>query len=88
MGIVPEDQSLLGLEGAGVVKRVGRHASAYRIGQRVIISRRGCFANRILCPTDSVYPLPDLMSFEVRRTLHLRFGVRQRLTLNYRKRPR
>lgn len=66
MGIVPENQSLLGLEGAGVIRRVGKHAGAYKAGQRVIISRRGCFANRVLCPTDGVYPLPDSMSFEVR----------------------
>ena len=67
MGIVPENQSLLGLEGAGVVRQVGKNASAYRVGQRVIISMRGCFANRVLCPTDCVYPLPDSMCFEVRR---------------------
>lgn len=66
MGIVPENQSLLGLEGAGVVRRVGKNASAYRIGQRVIISARGCFANRVLCHMDGIYPLPDSMSFEVR----------------------
>ena len=65
MGIVPENQSLLGLEGAGIVRRVGKRANAYQAGQRVIISRRGCFANRVLCPTDGVYPLPDSMSFEV-----------------------
>lgn len=38
MGIVPENQSLLGLEGADVVRRVGNDTSAYRVGQRVIIS--------------------------------------------------
>ena len=67
MGIVPENQSLLGLEGAGVIRRVGKNASAYIVGQRVIVNGRGCFANRIICPTDYVYHLPDSMSFEVRR---------------------
>lgn len=66
MGIVPENQYLPGLEGAGVMRRIGPKAHMCKEGQRVIISRRGCFANRVLCPRDSVYPLPDSMSFEVK----------------------
>lgn len=62
MRIVPENQSLLGLEDAGVVRRVGNDTSAYRVGQRVIISMKGCFANRVLCPTDCICPLLDSMS--------------------------
>lgn len=81
MGIVPEDQSLLRLEDAGVVRRVGKNASAYRVGQRVIISMKDCFANRVLCPTDCAYPLPDSMSFEVKgRFVYIFvFGLNQRL---------
>lgn len=66
MGIAPVNQSLLGLEGAGVVKRVGNNTSAYRVGQRVITSMKGCFANRVLYPTDYVHPLPSSVSFKVR----------------------
>ncbi|KAI9720556.1 MAG: Type I Iterative PKS [Chrysothrix sp. TS-e1954] len=69
MGIVPENQHLLGLEGAGVVRRVGKHASQFHIGQRVLVHKKGCFANRVQATTDGVYPLPDDMSYEEASTL-------------------
>lgn len=69
MGIVPENQYLLGLEGAGVVRRVGSAASQFHVGQRVLVHKKGCFANRVQATTDGVYPLPDDMSFEAASTL-------------------
>lgn len=66
MGIVPENQYLLGLEGAGVVRRVGKLANDYKAGQRVLIFKKGTFANRSIATTERVHHIPDTMSFEVR----------------------
>lgn len=65
MGIVPENQFLLGLEGAGVVRRVGKLANNYKVGQRVLIFKKGTFANRSIATTERVHHIPDTMSFEV-----------------------
>lgn len=64
MGIVPENQHLLGLEGAGVIRRVGKSVKSLKIGQRVMVFEKGTFANRIIATTERVYPLPDRVSFE------------------------
>lgn len=70
LGIVPENQYLLGLEGAGVIHRVGRQALAsFHVGQRVLVYRRGSFGNKVQCPVEGVHPIPDWMSFEEAATL-------------------
>ncbi|KAL3424012.1 beta-ketoacyl synthase domain-containing protein [Phlyctema vagabunda] len=69
MGIVPENEHLLGLEGAGTIRRVGKSATSYKIGQRVLVFEKGCFGNRIIATTERVYALPDSMSFEEASTL-------------------
>lgn len=67
MGIVPENQHLLGLEGAGVIRRVGRLATSFRVGQRVMVVAKGTFGNRVIATTERTYPIPDSLSFEVRK---------------------
>ncbi|KAI9651886.1 MAG: Type I Iterative PKS [Alyxoria varia] len=70
MGIVPENQQLLGLEGAGYVRRVGKNLRApFCVGQRVLVFEKGTFANRIIATTERTYPIPDSMSFEEASTL-------------------
>lgn len=64
MGIVPDNEHLLGLEGAGVIRRLSPDVQKYRIGQRVLVFEKGTFANRIIATTERVYPLPDTMTFE------------------------
>ncbi len=65
MGIVPENEHLLGLEGSGIIRRVGTCTTSLKIGQRVLVYEKGTFANRIQLTPERVYPLPDSMSFEV-----------------------
>lgn len=65
MGLVPGDEGLLGLDGGGVIRRVGRQTGSLRVGQRVVVSRKGSFANRVQSPIEAIHPLPDWMSFEV-----------------------
>ena len=70
MGIVPENPTLLGLEGAGVVKRVSPKASqSYKIGDRVLVFEKGTFGNRVIATTERVAHIPDWMSFEEASTL-------------------
>ena len=65
MSIVPENEYLLGLEGAGIVRRVGE-GTDYKIGERVAVLRNGTFANRIQVPTERTHRIPDSLSFEVK----------------------
>ena len=65
MGIVPENQHLLGLEGAGIIKRAGPLASHFSVGQRVLMFEKGTFGNRIIATKERTYAIPDNMTFEV-----------------------
>lgn len=67
MGIVPENEFLLGLEGAGTIRRAG--STSYRVGQRVLVFEKGTYANRIIATTERVYPIPDSMTYEEASTL-------------------
>ncbi|KAL4903835.1 hypothetical protein BDW74DRAFT_179426 [Aspergillus multicolor] len=71
LGIVPENRYLLGLEGAGVIRRIANlgEGSPFHIEQRVVICRRGSFANRVQCPIEGVHAIPDWMSFEEAATI-------------------
>jgi NADPH:quinone reductase-like Zn-dependent oxidoreductase len=65
MGIVPENEHLLGLEAGGVVRRVGSDAGGqFQVGDRVAILVNGTFANRIQCPVERAHRIPDFLSFE------------------------
>ena len=66
-GLIPGNQRLLGYEGAGTIIRSG--STLYRTGQRVLFTKPGSFANRIIAKTELVYPIPDSMSFEEAATL-------------------
>ena len=71
MGIVLENEHLLGLEGAGIVRRVGKGADRFKIGDRVAVLRTGTFANRIQCPIERAHHIPDSLSFEDASTIPL-----------------
>ena len=70
MGIVPENQYLLGLEGAGTIRRVSKKAAdSYKIGDRVLVFEKGTFGNRIIATTERTHHIPDWMSYEEASTL-------------------
>jgi NADPH:quinone reductase-like Zn-dependent oxidoreductase len=69
MGIVPENEYLLGLEGAGVVRRVGKDVNSLKTGQRVLLHNKGTFANRLQVYPEKCHVIPDEVSFEVSRPL-------------------
>lgn len=65
MGLLQANEYLLGLEGGGVIRRLGLNTGSLKVGQRVVVSRKGSFANRVQCPIEAIYPIPDWMSYEV-----------------------
>jgi hypothetical protein len=70
MGLVPGDERLMGLEGAGTIRRHRRNVVGLNIGQRVLVNKKGSLANRVPCvPLGQIYPLPDSMTFEDASTL-------------------
>jgi predicted Zn-dependent protease with MMP-like domain len=66
MGLVQENEYLLGLDGAGVVARIGSRVNTYQVGDRVLIHSRGCFANRVQAEPERCLSIPNGISFEVR----------------------
>lgn len=66
MGIVPENEHDFGHEGAGIVRRLGKSVENLCLGQRVLVCKKGTFANRVQVEKERVHPIPERMSFEVR----------------------
>jgi NADPH2:quinone reductase len=54
---------VMGMEGAGVVKRVGDAVSGFEPGDRVFGRARGCHAGQVLFEAEHLMPLPDSLSF-------------------------
>lgn len=69
MGIVPKDGHLLGVEGAGVILRIGENVRDRRVGQHVVVFEKGTFANRIVASARRTFPIPEAMSFEEAATI-------------------
>jgi len=69
MGIVPENEHRLGIEGAGVVRRVASDVTTYKAGDRVVVLQTGTFANRIQAPTEHTHKIPDHLSYSDAATI-------------------
>ncbi|KAF4334740.1 polyketide synthase [Fusarium beomiforme] len=69
MGIVPDNEHILGLEGGGKIRRLGRLVKNLEVGQRVLVFKKGSFCNRVHAEAERVHPIPDSMSFEETSTL-------------------
>ncbi|TEY71320.1 hypothetical protein BOTCAL_0095g00030 [Botryotinia calthae] len=75
MGFLKANEHLLGLDGGGTIRRLGQNTGSLQVGQRVVVSRKGSFANRIQSPVEAIYPLPDDMSYEDASTLPSVYSV-------------
>ncbi|RDW79928.1 hypothetical protein BP6252_04566 [Coleophoma cylindrospora] len=75
MGIVPENEEVLGCEGAGIVRRVGKGVDGFKPGDRVAVGANGCFANRNVIWKEQVHLLPDWLSFEDAATIPLVYST-------------
>lgn len=73
LGVVPEDEHLLGHEGAGIITRVGSQVTSCRAGDRVVVHTKGAFGNRCRVPKENVFLLPDSISFEEGATMSVVF---------------
>jgi len=72
-GIIPENEHLLGMEGSGVVTRVGKNSGAYNVGDRVAMAIQPTFANRVQCPVQYIHQIPDWLSFEEAATIPMAY---------------
>ena len=54
----------VGLEGSGIVRRVGSSVRHCRVGDPVAFTAGGCIANRIVLPERLVFPKPERLSME------------------------
>ncbi|KAK3307388.1 uncharacterized protein B0T15DRAFT_484525 [Chaetomium strumarium] len=69
MGIVPEDEYMIGFECAGVVKKLGAGVTRFRPGDRVCILKPGSYANRVRVAVERCHAIPDTMTFEEAATI-------------------
>lgn len=71
MGIIPEDEHMIGCECAGVVRRLGSNTMKFRIGDRVVVQGQGNYANRVQSIAHCVQVIPAWMTFEDAATMPL-----------------
>ena len=69
MGIVDGPKDKLGLEGSGVVCRVGPEVKDLSVGDRVFISDLGCFSTRMMTSAKLCARIPDGLTFENAATM-------------------
>lgn len=69
MGIVPDDEYNLGVECAGVVRRLGPGVSKFKVGDRVCMLKFGTYANRVRVAADRCHTVPAWMTFEEAATI-------------------
>ncbi|KAG9520859.1 ketoacyl-synt-domain-containing protein, partial [Aureobasidium melanogenum] len=71
MGIVPENEYMIGCECAGVVRRLGAGVTKFKLGDRVAVMRSGTYANRLQAPVQRAHLIPAWMNFEDAATIPL-----------------
>lgn len=62
LGAVPS-KSDLGLEGSGVITKVGSKVQGLRVGDGVLVAHSGIFGTTITVPATHCLPIPDGVSF-------------------------
>ncbi|QKX62342.1 uncharacterized protein TRUGW13939_09501 [Talaromyces rugulosus] len=71
MGIVPENEHMIGCECAGYIRRLGPGVTGFKIGDRVVAQTNGTYVNHLQVVTDRVHAIPDWMSFQDAATIPL-----------------
>lgn len=72
-GTITGDEYLLGMEGAGIVTRVGKNGGPHKVGDHVAVMTQATFANRVQCPIEHVHRIPDWLSFEQAATIPIAY---------------
>lgn len=68
LGVVSDGHGL-GIEGSGVVRRVGSAVKDVHPGERVVVQGSGLFRTHIVVPAYQCVPIPDNMSLEGAATI-------------------
>ncbi|MCG3178713.1 MAG: L-threonine 3-dehydrogenase [Phycisphaerae bacterium] len=71
-GLAPGELGL-GIECAGVVRRVGPQVAGVRVGDRVMAAGPGCFATHVLLPAHALMPAPDDIAMVAAATMPVTF---------------
>lgn len=71
MGIVPENEQMIGCECAGYVRRLGAGVTGYQLGDRVVAQINGTYVNHLQVAADRVHVIPGTMTFEEATTIPL-----------------
>ncbi|KAH4043321.1 hypothetical protein HBI56_213740 [Parastagonospora nodorum] len=69
MGIVPENEYMIGFECAGIVNQVGHNVTNYKAGDRVCILVPGSYANRVRVAAKRCHIIPSTMTYEEAATI-------------------
>ena len=75
MGLVPEDEFMIGCECVGHVKRLGPSVTKFNIGDRVVVMRNGTYANRVQCSVRRAHGIPAWMGFTDAATIPLVYAT-------------
>src|ERR1700722_18299255 len=69
-----------GTDAAGLIESVGPNVTNIKIGQRVYVygSINGAYAQRLLCTSQQVHPLPTRLSFEQGAAIGVPYGTAYR----------
>jgi NADPH:quinone reductase-like Zn-dependent oxidoreductase len=68
MGVISAGD--LGIEAAGVVRDVGQSVSDLKVGDRVVVTRSGCFASQVTLPRANCARISDALSFQEAATMY------------------
>jgi NADPH2:quinone reductase len=73
----PELPYTPGMDGAGVVERIGANVKRARVGDRVyvVMPATGTYAEQFLCEESGVYPLPEHVSFSEGAAVSVAYGT-------------
>ena len=75
MGIIPEDEYMIGCECAGVVRQIGPGVTKLRVGDRVVAQGQGTYVNRFKSIAECVHVIPSWMSFEEAASIPLVYST-------------
>ncbi|KAF5665038.1 polyketide synthase [Fusarium denticulatum] len=75
LGVVPYPEAGLGLEGSGIVRRVGPEVKYLQPGDRIMFLADGSFASHVVTPEELCEKIPTDLSFEDAATMPAVFAT-------------
>jgi NADPH:quinone reductase-like Zn-dependent oxidoreductase len=75
MGVVDSAAISLGLEAAGIVRKVGTGVSHLQVGDRVFVFGGCCFSTRLRINAELCRRIPDVLSFQDAATMPCVFST-------------